>query len=211
MTRIVTRALVVVFVAVVMGVGTPHPARACYCTQPILAEAFTSPDTAAVVVGRIVGEVAVDGSFSSTGTLTIELADVYRSHDLESPVRVRTPVGGSAACGFDSLPTDPSGFVLVPLESGGLWTGSCEGSWTVDEVRSTALALGIERSGPVDTDGIVLALAVVTQEVSSVADQVERFQTRWWIFPFALIAVGVVLRHRQRGRSSAGSKDPTEE
>ncbi len=211
MTRIVARVLVVMFVAVVMGVGTQHPAQACYCTQPTLSGAFNSPDTAAVVVGWIVGEMVVEGPFSTTGILTIELSDVYRSHDLESPVRVHTAVGGSAACGFDSLPTEPSGFVLVPAAAGGLWTGSCEGSWTVDEVRSTALALGIERSGPVDRDGIVVAPAVAIQDVSSVADQVERFQTRWWIFPIALVAFGVLFRHRQRGGFSSESQDSGDE
>lgn len=211
MIRIVARTLTVVLVVGVIGIGGRHPARACYCTQPILSDAFTSPDTAAVVVGRIVGEMAVDRLFSTTGTLSIELSDVYRSHDLASPVRVRTAVGGSAACGLNSLPTELSGFVLVPLESGEFWTGSCEGSWTVEEVRSTALALGIERSGPVDRDGIVLAPALAAQEVSSVADQVERFQTRWWIVPFALIAFGMLFRHRQRGRFSTGSKDPADE
>lgn len=210
MRRAVARAIAVTLIATGIGVGTHHPAQACYCSQPTLPEAFTSADTAAVVVGRIVGEIVVDGSFSSTGTLQIEFSDVYRSHSLESPVRVLTAVGGSAACGFDSLPTDQSGFVLVPLESGELRTGSCEGSWTADEVRSTAFVLGIERSGPVDRDGNVLAPVVATQEVSSFVDQVEGFQTRWWIVPFALIAVGVVLRHHPRGRSRADSKDPAD-
>jgi hypothetical protein len=211
MTRIVARALALILVVGAIGIGRGHPARACYCTQPILSEAFTSPDTAAVVVGRIVGEMTVDGSFSSTGILSIELSDVYRSHNLESPVRVRTAVGGSAACGFDSLPTELSGFVLIPLESGELWTGSCEGSWTVDEVRSTALALGIERSGPVERDGIVRAPAAATSQASSVADQVERFETRWWIFPFVLIVFGVLFRRRQRGGLRTESKHPAEE
>lgn len=210
MRRAVARALAVTLIATGIGVGTHHPAQACYCSQPTLSEAFTSPDTVAVVVGRIVGEMSGDGSFPATGTLTIELLDVYRSHDLESPVRVRTAVG-SSACGFDSLPTGLSGFVLVPLESGELWTGSCEGSWTAEEVRSTALALGIERSGPISGDGKILSSTAGTPASSSVADNVERFQTRWWIVPFLLIAFGVLLRRRQRGGVSNTSGDPADD
>ncbi|MBK5268687.1 MAG: hypothetical protein JJE47_14795 [Acidimicrobiia bacterium] len=211
MTRIGLRALVVILVAGFIGIGSHHPAQACYCSQPKLSEAFNSPDTAVVVVGGIVGEMVVEGSFPIAGTLTIELSDVYRSHSLESPVRVRTAVGGSAACGFDSLPTEPSGFVLVPLESGELWTGSCEGSWTAEEVRSTALALGIERSGPIGADGNILAPTAGTPASRSVADNVERFQARWWIFPFVLIAFGVLLRRRQRDGAFNTSGDPADD
>ncbi len=210
MRRAVARALAVAFMATGIGVGAHHPAQACYCSQLTLPEAFTSGDAAAVVVGQIVGDMAVEGSYPSTGTLTIELSDVYLSQDLESPVRVRT-AGGSSACGFDSLPTELSGFVLVPLESGELWTGSCEGSWTAEEVRLTALGLGIERSGPIGADGNIVASEAATPARGSVADQVERFQTRWWIVPFLLIAVGVLLRRRQREGASNTAGDPADD
>jgi hypothetical protein len=208
MKRAFARALAVTVIAAGIGVGTHHPARACYRTQPALSEAFTSSDTVAVVIGRVAGDVAVVGPFS---TLTIELSDVYGSGNLVSPVRVHTVLGGSPACGFDGVPAGPTGFVLGSLESGELWPEWCEGLWAPEAVRSIADGLGVERSGPVDEDGHILAAPVGTPESSSVADNVDLFQARWWIVPFVLIAVGVFLRRRRRDRTSTEPGHPADD
>ena len=239
MGRWVARWVLLVLVVGAIGLGTSHPAQACSCIPLTLAELLADEELTVIVGSVREGPVEFE-RFSDAALVDITyhlwIIDVSQTYgqDVESPLHVYTE-SHEASCGFTSLPSEPTGFVLDQRYTDEFWTGLCMGLWDPSEVEAAVAERarvgqndqpadnqdGLSspaKSPPADgiSDGIDLDStdgggdADDPNGVGGVAGVTEAGDglSGWWFVPVLLIGTGIVVRYRYR-KPSVSDGAPT--
>ena len=235
LTRLVSRLLVILVVLTAFGVGVRHPAQACSCVEASLPELVQDPQLT-VLVGKVIdGPNAVaryDDAAQRDLTYYEWELEVTQSYgqEIASSLRIYTETD-SAACGFDSLPTEPIGFVTYERFGGELWTGVCQGLWSpaamdaavaqrernglANQSTTTLPGLGglsapamsppaTSASDDGGTDGAPVAGSNGDAEgVAGVTESKAGSSFLWWFVPILLIGIGLFVRYRHGKRPAA--------